>query len=183
MPQPSMTYMKPSSTNGVASSDSLAPEPPRAMANSSFKFLIFDLLMASSGEWRCAPKSRWFISQLCGSGLSRRSKVTSVATSGDVPAKRTQPSAATMLANFFIVASPGSQPEHEQHGRVLRHRLRLGRIGESTDLVTRQAGGNGNILLAIDLIGDRRCVDAGPDIDRPQLFERLLVERHDGAVQ
>ena len=46
--------MKPSSTSGVASSASLGEVPPIAMANKSFMFLMFDLLIVSSLEKRCA---------------------------------------------------------------------------------------------------------------------------------
>ncbi len=66
-------YMNPSSTSGVASRYSFGDVPPSATAKASLRFLTFDLLIVSSGEKRCEPKSRWFISQLCGSGLSSRS--------------------------------------------------------------------------------------------------------------
>src|SRR6185295_15908256 len=76
-------YMKPSSTSGVASRYSFADVPPSATAKASFRFLTLDLLIASSGENRWEPKSRWFISQFCGSGLSNRSNVTSAADAFD----------------------------------------------------------------------------------------------------
>ena len=46
--------MNPSSTRGVASSASFGEVPPIATANKSFMFLMFDVLIWSSTEWRCA---------------------------------------------------------------------------------------------------------------------------------
>jgi hypothetical protein len=76
------------------------------MANSSFMFLTFDLLIVSSLEKRCAPKSWWTISQLCGSGLSRRSNVTSAACSGAALASSAPASAVRTAVDFrFIILS------------------------------------------------------------------------------
>ena len=98
-------YMKPSSTSGVASRLSLPAVPPSATANLSFRFLTFDLLMASSGENRCAAKSRWFMSQFCGSGLRSRSKVTSAARSGDALASSAPAIAAGTAGNFMVIVA------------------------------------------------------------------------------
>ena len=57
MPELSTTYMKPSSTRGVASRLSSFELPPSATAKRSFKFLMLDLSMVPSGEKRCPPKS------------------------------------------------------------------------------------------------------------------------------
>src|SRR5215212_9295009 len=72
-------YIAPSSTSGVASTYSFPDVPPSGTAKASLRFLTVDLLMMSSAEYRCEPKSWWFMSQLCGSGLRSRSKVTSAA--------------------------------------------------------------------------------------------------------
>ena len=75
-----------------------------------------------------------------------------------------------------------NHPEHEDHGRVgqMPH---LRRARELVLGVPEQAGGNRDILLAVDRIGHRRRIEAGADIDLPQLLERLVVERHDRAVE
>src|SRR5215813_5179283 len=37
-----------------------------------------------------------------------------------------------------------------------------------------RAGEHGDVLLAVDRVGDRRRIDAGPDVDAPELLERGL---------
>src|ERR1700716_45298 len=96
------------------------------------------------------------MSQLCGSGLSRRSNVTSAARTADVLASSTPANAASPAVDFiFIVASLGLQPEHEQHGGV-RQRLHLGRARELGPANHADAGGNSDVLLAVHHVGDWR---------------------------
>src|SRR3981081_187538 len=90
------------------------------------------------------------MSQLCGSGLSRRSNVTSAARTADVLVSSAPVNAASPAVDFiFIVASLGLQPEHEQHGGV-RQRLHLGRARELGPANHADAGGNSDVLLACD---------------------------------
>src|SRR5262249_18614356 len=76
---------------------------PSAIANFSLRSLTLDLLIWSSGEWRCESKVRWFISQLYGSGLSSRSNVTSAAHTGAVVASSAQASAMSVPAVVVLV--------------------------------------------------------------------------------
>src|SRR6476661_2878688 len=167
------------------------------------------------------------MSQLCGSGLSSRSNVTSAAYSGAALASSAPASAVRTAVDFrFIIvslfqirfclvtpsqlvvpakagthgasrdglwnaASPLArgcqrgelQAEYEQHGRVLGQVLQFRRIGDPADLVAREAGGDSDVLLAVDRISDGMGIDAGADIDAPQLLQRLVVEDDDGAVE
>src|ERR1700730_5190316 len=93
-------YMNPSSTSGVATRFSLPDVPPIATAKASLRFLTLPLLIVSSGEKRCEPKSWWFMSQFCGSGLRRRSKVTSAALTAQVVASRATVSAVRKMVVF-----------------------------------------------------------------------------------
>src|SRR6516162_408217 len=90
-------------------------------------------------------------------------------------------SASDRLKNA-IAFMAASQPEHEDHGRA-RHILHFRRARQLVPGIAEQARCDGDILLAVDRIGDRRGVEAGAQIEAPELLERLIVECHDGAVE
>src|SRR4029450_211801 len=80
------------------------------------------------------------------------------------------------------VFATSSQSEHEDHRRIAEV-LHLGRTRQLVPGVAEQAGRNGDVLLAVDRIAHRRRVEAGADIDAPELLQRLVVERDDRAVK
>jgi len=65
---------------------------------------------------------------------------------------------------------PLLQPEHVKHGGVaLLAEFR--RVGQGALAQRARAGGNRDILLAVELERHGRCREAGADIDLPQLLE------------
>ena len=97
---------------------------------------------------------------------------TQQAQPGLRPAESGGPHAALRLA-----PNPPSQPEHEQHGLVaLLFQLRREHVLAERDAA--QARQDRHILLAAGLERHRRRVEAGADIDLPQLLHAGVVERH-----
>src|SRR6516164_1648948 len=92
------------------------------------------------------------------------------------------PPTASASDKYAIAFMAASQPEHEDHGRA-RHILHFRRARQLVPGIAEQARCDGDILLAVDRIGDRRGVEAGAQIEAPELLERLIVEGHDGAVK
>src|SRR5260221_10286179 len=74
-----------------------------------------------------------------------------------------------------------SQAEDEEH-RARRHLLEtLGRVDEPFVPGAAQTDEDGDILLAVDGEGHRRCGDAGLGGGIPEVIERLWVEAVDHA--
>ncbi len=66
------------------------------------------------------------------------------------------------------------QSEHEQH-RLVAHLAKLRRVDEPGPGVAAEPRQDGDVLLAAGLEGHRRRVDAGADIDLPQLLKAYVV--------
>src|SRR5262245_59493464 len=67
-----------------------------------------------------------------------------------------------------------SEPEHKQH-RLVALLLQLRRERMLADRDAAQAREDRDILLAIDLEGHRRCIEANADIDLPELLQGRVV--------
>src|SRR5262249_6102684 len=69
----------------------------------------------------------------------------------------------------------------KKHRRALAEIALFRRGREPAHRVAREPGGDGEVLPAVDRICHRRRVDAGADVEAPQFFKGLVVERHDRA--
>src|SRR5262245_35476199 len=75
-----------------------------------------------------------------------------------------------------------SEPEHKQHRLVaLLLQFRRERVLANRDAA--QAGEDRDILLAVDLEGHRRRVEADADIDLPDLLQRRVVIGDERSVR
>src|SRR5436853_7934804 len=74
-----------------------------------------------------------------------------------------------------------SECEHVKHGRVslVLELRRVDELGLGRSAWPRR---DRNILLSANLEGHRRRREAGADVDLPELFERDIVKRCNGAV-
>src|SRR5260370_3591039 len=76
-----------------------------------------------------------------------------------------------------------SQPEHVQHRGVALF-LDLRRVHERAPAGGVEAGCDGDVLLAANLERHRRSVEAGADVELPQLLQRrVVIGRHRSVGQ
>src|SRR5258707_15550841 len=81
---------------------------------------------------------------------------------------RAGPMAGSGRTRWLLRPTLPSQTEHEDHRGAAAEVALLRRGRKPAHGVAGEAGGDGDVLLAIDRVGHRRRVDAGADIEAPQ---------------